>query len=69
MTPQTKTCEECGKVLTVEYGAETPMCAVCDILEVTKLGDTWRTFLPLFPVSFYCRAHLRESKVYQIQEI
>ena len=65
---QTVKCEECGKVLTIEYGADEPTCGACDILEVTKLGDTWRTFIPLFPVSFYCQQHARNSKVYNLGE-
>ncbi len=52
-------CYKCGGVSTA---------CVVDCLNLTKEGDEWETFVPLFPVRFTCYEHYEESREYTLKE-
>jgi hypothetical protein len=63
-------CEKCKKFLVVEHRFVcSEIVAVCDVVEVTKMGDEFKSFAPIYPPHFYCGEHDIEEKIYTIQEI
>lgn len=63
-------CEVCDKFLVVDYKpVVNTIVAVCDVVDITEMGDRWQSFAPITPAHFFCVEHGREEKQYKLQEI
>lgn len=63
-------CEVCDKFLVVDYKPVVDtLVAICDVVDVTEMGDEHASFAPITPAHYFCVEHGREEKQYKLQEI